>query len=139
MNRHASLTWGGVSDGLRWSPEGVLSWGEAVRGQWPPSGGGVHAAQLRGGEADLRADGARAREAERKVLARGVHGVPRARGRVNDPRHVMLKPGEVIGRREVLTVQGQRLGRVSDGLGVGVHTCERAQQVCVGGEGGALR
>lgn len=129
----ACLTWGGVSDGLRWSPEGVLSWDEAVGGH----GGGGGAAQLRGGEADLTADGARTREAERKVLARGVHGVPR--GRVHDPGDVMLKPGEVIRRREVLSVQGQRLGRVPDGLGAGVHTCELARQVRGRGGGGSLR
>lgn len=75
----------------------------------------------------MTAHGARAWEAERKVLARGVHGVPRARGRVSDPGDVMLKPGEVVRRRKVLGVQGQRLGRVPDGLGVGVHTCELAR------------
>lgn len=107
-----------------WSPpgaEGFLSWYKVVGGERRPSSGGGRAAQLRRGEADLAGAGAWPREAVRILLPRCVNGVPCTRRRVTDSRDVMIT-GEVIRRRNVLTVQWQCLSRVSGRLWVGVHT-----------------
>lgn len=113
-----------------WSPpgtEGVLSGDVVVRRERPPSSGGGRAAQLRGGEADRHGAGAWPREAVRILLPGGVDWVPGTGRRVTDSRDVMIA-GEVIRRRNILTVQWQRLCRVSGRLWV-VHPGVLVRQV----------
>lgn len=121
-----SRTWRALPDGLRWSPgaEGLLRTEEVVGGEGAPSRGRGRAAQLLGAEAGLQGARAGPREAVGVLLPVRVRGVPGACGRVNDSRDVVVVvvvPGEVIRGRKVLTVQRQRLSRVSHRLGVGVH------------------
>lgn len=117
-------TWTGWSGSFMRSPpaaEWVLSRDEVVRGERTPSSGRGRAAQLRGSEADLPGAGAWPREAVLILLPGKVKRVPGARWRLTDSRDVMIT-GEVIRRRDVLTVHWQSLSRVSGGLRAGVHT-----------------